>query len=85
MSIEASPADSNSSERIIVENIGYRATPLRLNYWYVILYVTWSKLLLVEVFPWITVIYLNVLIWKRIRRFREMRMTIFQKQDGKYF
>ena len=85
ISIETSPADSNASEKIIIENIGYRATPLRLNYWYVILYVTWSKLLLVEIFPWITVICLNVLIWKRIRRFRVMRMNVFQKQNGKKF
>ena len=65
-----------------VENVGYRGTTLRLNYWYIILYVTWSKLLLVEIFPWIIIIGLNILIWKRIRQYKSTRMKVFCKNDG---
>ena len=73
---------NESDEKIKVEDIGYRGTPLRLNYWYIILYVTWSKLLLVEIIPWITVIVLNVFIWKKIKKFRATRISVFHKHEG---
>ena len=74
---------TNDSRGLIkVENVGYRGTTLRLNYWYIILYVTWSKLLFVEIFPWIIIIALNILIWKRIRQYKSTRMKVFCKNDG---
>ena len=73
---------NDSRGLITVENVGYRGSSLRLNYWYIILYVTWSKLLLVEIFPWIIIIVLNILIWRRIRRFKATRMKVFCKNEG---
>ena len=74
---------TNDSRGLIkVENVGYRGTTLRLNYWYIILYVTWSKLLFVEIFPWVIIIALNILIWKRIRQYKSTRMKVFCKNDG---
>ena len=73
---------NDSRGLITVENVGYRGSTLRLNYWYIILYVTWSKLLLVEIFPWIIIIVLNILIWRRMRQFKATRMKVFCKNDG---
>ena len=82
--VEKLGIDSNLTEmQIKVEDLGYRGTQLRLNYWYVILYVTWSKLLLVDILPWITIIILNILIWRKIRKFQEVRTRVFQKNKGK--
>ena len=67
----------------VVEDIGYRGTTLRLNHWYVVLYVFWSKFLLVDIFPWITVIVLNICIWRKIKDFRRFRRETLRKQDGR--
>ena len=66
-----------------VEDIGYRGTALRLNHWYVVLYVFWSKFLFVDILPWVTVIVLNICIWRKIRDFRRFRRETLRKQDGK--
>ena len=68
----------------IVEDIGYRGTALRLNHWYVVLYVFWSKFLLVDIFPWVTVIILNIFIWRKIKDFKRIRRETLRKEDGKY-
>ena len=73
---------NDSRGLITVENVGYRGSTLRIHYWYIILYVTWSKLLLVEIFPWIIIIVLNILIWRRMRQFKATRMKVFCKNDG---
>ena len=52
---------------------GLRPTPMRQNRWYIIFYSVLSKLLLVEIIPWVTVIVLNYLIWKKIREFLAVR------------
>ena len=67
----------------IVEDIGYRGTALRLNHWYVVLYVFWSKFLLVDIFPWITVIVLNICIWRKIKDFKRIRRETLRKENGK--
>ena len=67
----------------VVEDIGYRGTALRLNHWYVVLYVFWSKFLLVDIFPWITVIVLNICIWRKIKDFRRFRRETLRKHDGR--
>ena len=47
------------NETTVVEDLGYRGTPMRLNHWYYVLYVFWSKFLIVELVPWLTLIILN--------------------------
>ena len=83
ISVNKSYSDRDEIENIKVEDVGYHATPLRLNYWYVIFYVTWSKLLLVEIIPWVTVVVLNILIWKKMCKFRSARDINFQIVGGK--
>ena len=82
-STNTSYKDRDVLENIKVEDVGYRGTALRLNYWYVIFYVTWSKLLLVEIIPWIIVVVLNILIWNKIKKFRSARNTNFTRVGGK--
>ena len=67
-----------------IEDIGYRGTALRLNHWYVVLYVFWSKFLLVEIIPWVTVIVLNVCIWKKIKEFKRIRRETLRKEEGNF-
>ena len=57
---------------------GLQATPMRQNPWYIIFYSVLSKLLLVEIIPWITVIVLNYFIWKKIREFHAKRELILR-------
>ena len=58
------------------DNNWLRATPLRKNRWYIIVYTVLSKLLLVEVLPWVTVIVLNYNIMRKIREFEAIRERI---------
>ena len=67
----------------IVEDLGYRGTTMRLNPWYIVLYVFWSKFLLVDIIPWIMVIILNYCIWKKIQEFQRVRRTALKKEGGK--
>ena len=41
-------------------------SPLRLNWWYVTFYLFWSKFLFIELFPYVLMVVMNYLIWKRI-------------------
>ena len=70
--------------KLEVEDIGYRGTALRLNHWYVVLYVFWSKFLLVEIIPWVTVIVLNVCIWRKIKEFKRIRRETLRKDEGNF-
>jgi len=65
--------------------LGYRGTPLRLNHWYIVIYVFWSKFLLVEIIPWVTVIILNVCIWRKIQEFQRVRRSALRKEIGIYY
>ena len=82
ISVNKSYTARDAIENIQVEDVGYRGTPLRLNYWYVILYVTWSKLLLVEIIPWATVVILNIQIARKMYTYRLERQNNFQKVEG---
>ena len=82
ISVNKSYSDRDEMENIKVEDVGYHATPLRLNYWYVIFYVTWSKLLLVEIIPWATVVILNIQIARKMYTYRLERQNNFQKVEG---
>jgi hypothetical protein len=64
--------------------LGYRGTPLRLNHWYIVIYVFWSKFLLVEIIPWVTVIILNVCIWRKIQEFQRVRRSALRREIGTY-
>ena len=66
------------------DDLGYHATRLRQNYWYVVLYVFWSKFIFVDIIPWVTVIVLNFRICKQIQEFRRIRRTALGKDSGKY-
>ena len=52
---------------------GYQTTELRNNSWYIIFYVFWSKFLLVEIIPWVSVIVLTVLTSRKIKQFQANR------------
>ena len=52
---------------------GYRTTWLRQNRWYIIFYVFWSKFILVELVPWVSVIVLTICTWRQIRKFQVNR------------
>ena len=64
------------------DELGYRGTPMRLNHWYIVIYVFWSKFLLVEIIPWVTVIILNVFIWRKIQEFQRIRRATLRKEIG---
>ena len=66
-----------------VNTLVIRATALRLNQWYIIFYVFWSKILLVDIIPWATVIILNFCIWKKLESMKEVRRFSLQKDIGK--
>ena len=68
-----------------IDDLGYRGTPMRLNHWYYVLYVFWSKFLLVELGPWLTLIELNYCIWKKIKEFQRTRRTALGIDNGTYF
>ena len=67
----------------VPDDLGYHATTLRQNYWYVVLYVFWSKFIFVDIIPWVTVIVLNFSICKQIQEFRRIRRTALGKDSGK--
>ena len=75
---------SNITEYYVVaDDLGYHATALRQNYWYVVLYVFWSKFIFVDIIPWVTVIVLNFSICKQIQEFQRIRRTALGKDSGK--
>ena len=61
---------------------GLQATPMRQNKWYIIFYSVLSKLLLVELIPWITVIVLNYIIWTKIREFQAKRDHLMKNSSN---
>ena len=61
---------------------GLRATPMRQNPWYIIFYSVLSKLLLVEIIPWVSVIVFNYLIWKKIREFQARRERLMKNNPN---
>ena len=68
----------------VPDDLGYHATTLRQNYWYVVLYVFWSKFIFVDIIPWVTVIVLNFSICKQIQEFQRIRRTALGKDSGKF-
>ena len=60
---------------------GMRATSLRQNDFYIIFYVVISKVVFIEVIPWLTVITLNFLTWKKIKIFQRRRESMLSSQQ----
>ena len=61
---------------------GMRATPMRQNKLYIIFYVVISKVVLVEILPWLTVITLNILTWKKMNLFQERRRAMLNRRHA---
>jgi hypothetical protein len=64
---------STINESQVCDPNGIQATPLRSNFWYIVLYTVLSKLFFIEIIPWITVIVLNYCTWKRVKQFNTAR------------
>ena len=60
---------------------GMRTTALRQNKVYIIFYVVISKVILVEIIPWITVMTLNFLTWRKMKLFQKNRKTMCNKRN----
>ena len=67
----------NTTFETVCDPNGIKATPLRKNSWYIIFYTVLSKLLFVELIPWITVIVLNYCTWRRLKKFHAVRERAF--------
>ena len=63
----------NRDIRVDCDKNEYGVTLLRKNRWYIIFYVFWSDFILIEMLPWIIIVALNLLTWKRIRQFQKNR------------
>ena len=61
---------------------GMRATILRQNEFYVIFYVVISKVVLVEIIPWLVVIIMNILTWRKMRLFQKRREAMLKNHNS---
>ena len=57
------------------------ATALRKNEFYIIFYVVISKVVLIEIIPWLTVITLNLLTWKKMKSFQRKREALLNGRN----
>ena len=78
LSLTTSVNDDLETETLVGADLdscegGYQTTELRNSSWYIIYYVFWSKFLLVEIIPWISVIVLTILTSRKIKQFQENR------------
>ena len=48
---------------------GYKTTWLRSNWWYIVVYLGWSKFILVEFVPWVIVIILTICTTRTMKNF----------------
>ena len=60
---------------------GIEPTALRKNEVYIIFYVVISKVVLIEIIPWLTVISLNLLTWKKIKLFQSRRAALLNGRN----
>ena len=77
-STDASLANNATIDQEWCDADGMRATSLRQNEWYLIFYVVISKVVLVEVVPWLTVIALNVWTWRKMVVFQRKREAMLK-------
>ena len=70
LDVKTDPVDEDDSD--LCEE-GYKPTYLRSNWWYIVLYLFWSKFLFVEFVPWISVIVLTICTTKTLKNFHNNR------------
>ena len=76
--------EMSSSSNCYNESTTYiDVTDLRRNPWYIIIYLFWSKFLCVEIVPYVLMIVMNILIWRKIQEFARIRRTALGINDGK--
>ena len=63
------------------DNDGMRTTSLRQNRFYIMFYVVISKVVLVEIIPWIIVITLNLLTWRKMKVFQKNRKAMLNRRN----
>ena len=63
------------------DNDGMRTTSLRKNTSYIIFYVVISKVVLVEIIPWIIVIALNFSTWRKMKMFQTNRRAMGNRRN----
>ena len=63
------------------DNDGMRTTSLRQNKFYIIFYVVISKVVLVEIIPWLAVITMNILTWRKMRSFQKRREAMLIRRN----
>ena len=63
------------------DNDGMRTTSLRQNRFYIMFYVVISKVVLVEIIPWIMVITLNFLTWRKMEMFQKNRKAMLNRRN----
>ena len=71
--------DMNTTSSPYCDVDGMRATPLRQNEWYIIFYVVISKVMFVEVIPWLSVIALNIWTWRKMVLFQKKREAMLKR------
>ena len=76
--------DGSTNITYIIGDLGYSATALRLNDWYVVLYIFFSKFIFVDIIPWVTVMVLNFKIGKKLKDIHRRRRQEFNKELSKY-
>ena len=60
---------------------GMQPTALRKNEFYIIFYVVISKVVLIEIIPWLTVITLNLQTWKKMKSFQRRREALLNGRN----
>ena len=60
---------------------GYQVTWLRNNWWYIVIYLGWSKFFLVEFLPWLIVIILTVCTTKTLKNFQINRDRLLNRSQ----
>ena len=60
---------------------GYQITWLRNNWWYIVVYLGWSKFFLVEFLPWLIVIILTVCTTKTLKNFQINRDRLLNRSQ----
>ena len=57
-------------------------TEIRRNPWYIIIYVFWSNFLVVKMVPYLCMVVMNILIWRKIQEFAKVRRTALGINEG---
>ena len=70
LDVKTDPVDEDLSDSC---EEGYKPTSLRSNWWYIVLYLFWSKFIFVEFVPWLSVIVLTVCTTRTLKTFQSNR------------